>query len=49
MSAQAEEDERLEQLIAAADWCEACGVPVGCGDCPGCIAVAASTLEGSIE
>ena len=43
MSAQDEEDDRIDALIAEADWCQECGVPIGVGRCAGCIAV--SSME----
>lgn len=42
MNAEAEENERIDAEIAASDWCNQCHVPIGCGDCDGCIAVSAS-------
>lgn len=40
MSAEDDEDARLEEVIAAENWCQECQAPIGCGDCLGCIAVA---------
>lgn len=40
MSAQDEEDDRIDAELAEADWCKECGVPIGCGRCDGCIAYA---------
>jgi predicted RNA-binding protein with PUA domain len=40
MSAQNDEDDRIDAAIADADWCHECDVPIGVGRCGGCIAVA---------
>ena len=45
MSAQDEEDDRIDALIADAETCHECGVPIGFGRCLGCVAVAASCPE----
>ncbi len=38
MSCEDEEDDRIESLIAEADWCKECDRPIGEGNCDGCIA-----------
>lgn len=40
MNAEAEEWERLDAELAAADWCVECDRPIGHGWCDGCLAVA---------
>ena len=45
MNAQAEEDDRIDRLIADADWCKACDAPIGMGTCDGCFAVACVDAE----
>lgn len=45
MSATDEEDDRIEALIADAEWCHDCGVPIGLGRCLGCIAYAAVVAQ----
>lgn len=42
MSAENEADDILDAKISAADWCEECQVPIGLGECTGCLSVAAS-------
>lgn len=39
MSAQDEEDDRIDQLISAGGWCFECDAPIGQGTCLGCISV----------
>jgi hypothetical protein len=39
VSAEDEEDERIEAAIAAEGWCVVCDRPKGQGDCEGCVAV----------
>lgn len=39
MSADDEEQDILDAKIADADWCKVCQMPIGLGDCQGCIAV----------
>ena len=46
MSAQAEEDARLDAELAEAEFCEDCGVPIGRGGCGACALVAAALIDG---
>lgn len=40
MNAQAEEDDRIDAMLADADWCKECDAPIGYGRCMGCFAAA---------
>lgn len=46
MSAQNEEDDRIEAEVAKADWCDECGTPMGSGKCEGCFAYSCCFDEG---
>jgi len=45
MTCEDEEQDRIDEEIAKADWCDACHAPIGLGRCDGCIAVAASIAD----